>query len=159
MNESYVTFQGWVGNEVALREVGDVPVATFRVGSTPRRYSRAANGWADGETTWYTVNAWRALARNCADSLHRGEPVTVHGRLTTQIWKDDDGKEQVTWVVEAMAVGHDLNRGTAAFLKAAPLRDREEGDDTELRRLNAELGTTGPQVTSDGTEVAREPAA
>jgi single-strand DNA-binding protein len=159
MNESLLTFQGWVGNEVAVREVGDASVATFRVGSTPRRYNRAANGWADGETTWYTVNAWRALARNCAESLRRGDPVTVQGRLTTQVWKDEDGKDQVTWVVEAVAVGHDLNRGTSVFLRTAPARDRDEGDDSELRRLNAELGTTGPQLSSDGPTMDKEPAA
>jgi single-strand DNA-binding protein len=159
MNESYVTFQGWIGNDVAVRDVGDSQVATFRVGSTPRRYNRSANGWADLETTWYTVNAWRALGRNCAESLHRGEPVTVTGKLVSQSWTDDEGKPQVTWVVEAIAVGHDLNRGTTAFLRTAPVRERDDVDDADLRRHNGELGTTGPQVTSDGVPVSEEPAA
>ena len=40
MNETYVTFMGWLGSDVETREVGDATVATFRVGSTPRRYNR-----------------------------------------------------------------------------------------------------------------------
>lgn len=158
MNDSYITFQGWLGNDVALREVNDTPVATFRVASTPRRYNRQQNGWADGETTWYTVNAWRTLARNCATSLKAREAVTVTGRLSAQTWIDADGKEQMTWVVEAIAVGHDLNRGTSAFLKNPPVSDRDEAANAELRALNGSLGTSGPRVTSDGQEVA-EPAA
>src|SRR3954453_6368630 len=54
MNESYVTVQGWVGNEVDLRDVGDTQVASFRVGSTPR-YNKGG-AWVDGQTSWYTVN-------------------------------------------------------------------------------------------------------
>ena len=36
MNDSYVTLQGWVGNEVETREAGGANCATFRVGCTPR---------------------------------------------------------------------------------------------------------------------------
>jgi single-strand DNA-binding protein len=158
MYDTHVTFQGWIGNDIALRDVNGAPVATFRVGSTPRRYNRNVNGWADGDTTWYTVNAWRTLARNCATSLRAGEAVTVHGKLSAQTWKDADGKDQVTWVVDALSVGHDLNRGTSAFVKNPPVGEREDGDDSELRAHNAALGTTGPRVTSDGEQVA-EPAA
>ena len=41
MNETYVTLSGWLGGDVTLREAGGVPVATFRVASTPRRYQSA----------------------------------------------------------------------------------------------------------------------
>ena len=36
MNETFVTFQGWVGNEVVHRETPQGNVANLRVGSTPR---------------------------------------------------------------------------------------------------------------------------
>ena len=35
MNESYVTLQGWVGNDVDVRDVGDTQCASFRLGCTP----------------------------------------------------------------------------------------------------------------------------
>ena len=79
----------------------------------------------------------------------------VHGRLTTQVWKDQDGHERTTLVVEAVTAGHDLSRGTGVFTKAAR---PAEADDADLREHNASLGTGGPQVSSvDGQEV--EPAA
>ena len=158
MNETYVTFQGWLGNDPAQREVGGVPVATFRVGSTPRRFNRASNGWVDGETTWFTVNAWRSLGRNCMASLKQGDAVTVHGRLGAQSWTDDEEKEHLTYVVEGISVGHDLNKGTSAFVKYQQPAD-QAADDSDLRALNAELGGTGPQVSSDGVPVEKEPAA
>jgi single-strand DNA-binding protein len=151
MNETYVTVQGWLGNDVELRQAGETPVATFRVASTPRYWSRRDRGWTDGDTTWFTVNAWRSLGEHCAASLRRADPVVVHGRLTTQVWKDQDDRERVTLVVEAVSVGHDLSRGTSAFTRAAR---PAESDDADLREHNAALGSGGPQVSSiDGEEV------
>ena len=152
MNETYVTVQGWLGNDVETRQAGEAPVATFRVASTPRYWSRRDRAWTDGDTTWFTVNAWRALGEHCASSLRRADPVVVHGRLTSQVWKDQDGHERVTLVIEAVSVGHDLSRGTSAFTKQVR---QAEPDDAELREHNAALGNAGPQVSSiDGEAVA-----
>jgi len=61
MNEAFVTFQGWVGNEVVHRETPQGNVANLRVGSTPR--IRRRNGeWVDGQTSWFSVTCWRGLA-------------------------------------------------------------------------------------------------
>jgi single-strand DNA-binding protein len=124
MNETFVTLSGWLGGDVTLREAGGVPVARFRVASTPRRYQRKTETWEDGDTQWYSVNAWRALARNCDDSLRRGDPVVVHGKLSAHVWTNKSGLEVTTFEVEAAFIGHDLNRGTSAFrrrkLAAAP---------------------------------------
>jgi len=118
MNETYVTFQGWLGSDVSERQVGEAVVATFRVASTPRRWSRRDRTWADGDTTWYTVNAWRGLGEHCIASLRRSDPVVVTGRLTTQVWRDNDGSERLSLLVEAVSVGHDLAKGTSTFTKA-----------------------------------------
>ncbi len=44
MNEAFVTFQGWVGNDVVHRETAQGNVANFRVGSTPRSAGATATG-------------------------------------------------------------------------------------------------------------------
>lgn len=118
LNETVVTLQGWVGGEVVLRQAGDSLVAGFRVGCTPRRYHRRSETWVDGETQWFTVNAWRALGEHCAASLERGDPVVVHGRLAARTWTSKEGVETTTYEVEAALVGHDLARGTTIFTKA-----------------------------------------
>lgn len=117
MNETTVTLQGWLGTDVVVRQAGDAVVATFRVGCTPRRYQRKTDSWVDGDTQWYTVNAWRGLAENCDRSLRRGDPVVVHGRLNAQTWSNSAGVEVTSFEVDAMLVGHDLSRGFSAFTK------------------------------------------
>lgn len=116
-NETFVTLQGWLGSDVTTRTVGETTVASFRVGCTPRRFSRRTNEWYDGETQWYTVNAWRALGDNCRRSLKRSDPVIVHGRLNSNTWQNRDGQPVTTMEVEATLVGHDLTRGQSYFNK------------------------------------------
>ena len=91
MNEPYVTLQGWVGNEVVHRETKEGAVANFRVGSTPR-FRRRSGEWADGPTSWFSVACWRGLADNVRDSIRKGDPVVVHGRLRPDVWKREDGE-------------------------------------------------------------------
>jgi len=119
LNESLVTLQGWLGSDVTVRQAGESTVATFRLGCTPRRYSKKTESWVDGETQWYSVNAWRALADHCAGSLRRGDPVVVFGRLDVEIWTNKAGIEVSSLSVDARFVGHDLNRGTSQFTKSA----------------------------------------
>lgn len=150
-NETQVTFQGWIGTEVTERLVGDATVASFRVGSTPRRWSKEHNGFIDNETNWYTVNAWRGLGRNCLSSLKKGDPVTVHGKLRSQLYVEGERKTQ-SYIVEAFSVGHDLSWGTTLFSRTTSSRG-PAADDTELRALNAELGAEEPQISSDGRSI------
>ena len=117
MNETSITLQGWLGGDVTVRRAGDVPVASFRVACTPRRYSRRTGSWEDSPTQWYSVSAWRGLADNCADSLRRGDPVVVHGRLNASVWVNAQGAEVTTFEVDATMVGHDLSRGTSRFTR------------------------------------------
>ena len=112
-----VTVQGWLGNDVTTRAVGDAQVASFRVATTPRRYHRQTETWVDGTTQWYAVTAWRALADNCRQSLRRGDPVVVQGRLTVSTWTARNGEQQSSLEIEAVHVGHDLTRGTSHFTR------------------------------------------
>jgi single-strand DNA-binding protein len=152
MNEAFVTFQGWVGNEVVHRETPQGNVANLRVGSTPRIRKRSGD-WVDGPTSWFSVTCWRALADHVRDSVRKGEPVLVHGRLRADVWEREDGQSSVTYVVEATYLGHDLTRGTAVFVKAArPDRDGEEETDQAMKELLHEPGVELPQLDSLGRQ-------
>ena len=130
MFETTVTLQGWLGGNVTTRVAGDTVVASFRVACTPRRFQRSTGTWVDGATQWYTVTAWRALAENCQQSLRRGDPVVVHGRLTVTSWAGRDGVEQSTLEIEATHVGHDLGRGTSRFTRTPKQEPREPASQT-----------------------------
>ena len=82
-----------------------------------------------GTCSIYTVTAWRALADNCARSLRRGDPVVVHGRLSAQTWTSSAGIEVTSFEVDAIFVGHDLNRGVGQFTRTArpPAEDAVAG--------------------------------
>jgi single-strand DNA-binding protein len=152
MNESYVTLQGWVGNDVDVRDVGDTQCASFRVGSTPR-YNRGGV-WSDGETCWFTVNCWRSLGRNVADSVRKGDAVIVHGRVKVDVWEREDQPPSVSWIVDATFVGHDLTKGTSVFVKATRAAVAETVPDEALRAQLHGYEARGPQLNAEGDEVA-----
>jgi len=150
MNEATVTLQGWVGNDVVHRETTSGAVANFRIGSTPRVRKRSGE-WVDGQTSWFSVSCWRGLADNVRDSVRKGEPVIVHGRLRTDVWEREDGQSSTTYVVEAIYVGHDLTRGTASFSRSVrPDRTDEDDTDATLKQLLHDRGEELPQLDSQG---------
>ncbi|MFJ4501276.1 single-stranded DNA-binding protein [Streptomyces sp. NPDC088864] len=117
MNETLVTLVGNAATAVEFRETATGGMARFRFAVTPRRWDRAKEAWADGHTSFYTVWAWRTLAANLAGSVSVGEPLVVHGRLKVRE-EEVDGQRRTFVDIEAVAVGHDLTRGTAAFRRA-----------------------------------------
>ena len=118
MFDCTITVRGWLGGDVDLRRAGDVPVASFRLACTPRRFNRRTETWSDGATQWYTVTCWRSLADNVAHSLRRGDPVVVQGRLDMRKYVNSQGIEVEAMEIDATAVGHDLARGTSQFTRS-----------------------------------------
>ncbi|MCX2179923.1 single-stranded DNA-binding protein [Streptomyces sp. SKN60] len=117
MNETTVTLVGNVATNVEYRETVSGGVARFRFAVTARRWDRERAAWTDGATSFYTVSAWRSLGANLAASVSVGEPLVVHGRLKVRE-EELDGRRKTFVDVDAVAVGHDLTRGTAAFRRA-----------------------------------------
>lgn len=112
-----------VGN-VATRpvylETAAGPAARFRLAVTARYWDREKNLWKDGHTNFFTVWANRQLATNVVASVDVGQPVVVQGRLKVRS-EVREGQQQ-GWAsadIDAMAIGHDLSRGTAAFVRSA----------------------------------------
>ena len=130
--EAQVHIAGYAGTEVEVR--GNGTVSAFRLACTPR--IRTKSGWGDGNTTWIEVACFRTLAEHVAQSVRKGDPVLVVGKLRTNAW-EKDGQTHERLVVEADTVGHDLNRGTAVFRRRPRLtspdsREAEEPPDEEL---------------------------
>ena len=73
-----VTIRGFAATRPELRALpSGVPVASFRVASTPRWFDAASGTWQQGRTNWYTVTAFRRLAKNIAASIDKGHPVLL----------------------------------------------------------------------------------
>lgn len=61
-----------------------LPITSFRLASSQRRFDRNQNKWIDGETNWFTVTAFRQLAINSAGSINKGDRLVVAGKLRVQ---------------------------------------------------------------------------
>ena len=151
MNDTFVTLHGWVGSEVTFRDPQGVSVANLRVATTPRL--KRDGRWVDGETTWYSVTAWRQLADNVRDSIRKGDAVIVHGRLRTDTWERADGQKSTTLCIEASMVGHDLARGTSSFQRAVRAERPESDVDAQVDALNREEPTDLEGFDSFGNPV------
>jgi single-strand DNA-binding protein len=101
-----------------------LPITSFRLASSQRRFDRNQNKWIDGETNWFTVTGFRQLAINSSTSVSKGERIVVIGKLRVRDW--DNGERAGTSVeIEAESIGHDLSWGSAKFTRTVLVRDPE----------------------------------
>jgi single-strand DNA-binding protein len=121
MFDTYVTIVGNVLTPPEWRRTqSNTLVANFKVASTARRLDRESGQWVDGNSLRVRVNCWRKLAEGVASSVGVGDPVVVFGRMYTRDWTDEAGNHRTLYEMEAVAVGHDLSRGRARFLRNRP---------------------------------------
>lgn len=118
-NDVDVTVAGWVGNDPRHYpgQDGQVPYTQLRLARTRRSFDREHNAYVDAGTDWFTVKVFRDVATNVSESLRRGEPVVVHGRLHLDEWTSADGQERTTATIVATAIGHNLALGTSRFVR------------------------------------------
>ena len=94
-----------------------LPITSFRLASTQRRFDRSRNLWVDNGTNWYTVTSFRQLAMNTNSSIKKGERVIVTGRLRIRDWTAGE-KVGTSIEIDADSIGHDLTWGTASFTRS-----------------------------------------
>jgi single-strand DNA-binding protein len=105
-----------------------LPITSFRLASSQRRFDRAQNKWIDGETNWFTVTGFRQLAINASTSVSKGDRIVVAGKLRVRDW--DNGERAGTSVeIEADSIGHDLSWGSAKFTRTVLVRESEAAAD------------------------------
>jgi single-strand DNA-binding protein len=95
--------------------------------STARRYDNRAQEFVDAGTFWVDVECWNDLSGNVSGSVSKGDPLIVHGTLTTHSWDSDNGRRS-TPRIRAFAVGPNLARGTAEFRRSRSARPGEPAD-------------------------------
>lgn len=117
MNDTYVTLVGNAVEDPVRRPMKDGDhFTTFRFASTPWRWDADRREYVDGPTLYATVCAFRGLRAGVEDSVRKGQPLVVHGRLRVKPWSSGE-KSGTNVEVEALTVGHDLARGSASFTR------------------------------------------
>ena len=120
-------------------------VVKFRV-AVNRRYQDNTGQWKDGETSYFTVNGWRSLAENVAESLTRGTRVVVAGRLQMRSWETQEGDKRTVVEIEADEIAPSLRWATAKIEKQG--RAGGQGDWAANTPVAVGAGSSAPQEDS-----------
>lgn len=129
--ETVITVIGNLVDDPELRfTASGVPVAKFRVASTPRAFNKTTNQWEDGESLFLTCSVWRQAAEHVAESLSRGTRVIVQGRLKQRSYEDREGVKRTVYELDVDEVGASLRNATAKVTKAVSGGGQASGNQT-----------------------------
>lgn len=103
-------------------------VGSFRVVASNRKQN-AQGEWEDDKTLWLGVTCFKQLAENCAESLRKGDLVSVTGKLQTDEWETDNGEKRSRTVLIADAVSVSLRFRTILHGEGRAERTREPDPD------------------------------
>lgn len=92
-------------------------VANFTIAEDIRG-KNASGQWETTGTTFWRCAAWRDLAENVANSLHRGEAVLAFGQVKQRDYTTKEGEKRSAFEVDLDAIGPDLRWQTATVAKA-----------------------------------------
>ncbi len=150
---STVTLFGNVVSDVVLRSTSGGAVAGFRMAVTESWWDKRAERWAE-RVAYLQVSAWRQLGEHVADSLAKGQPVIVVGKLRQREYDDRDGVHRSVIEIDADAVGHDLTRGRASFVRRP--RGPQTSEIAALEQAFAEPAAARlePDTTPKGSSAA-----
>jgi single-strand DNA-binding protein len=160
MNEIYTTVQGRVVATPESRITrGGVPFTAFRLASTVRRPNPQTREYEDGPTNFFSVTAFRTLGANVGNSLKKGDPVVVYGRMRVNQWMRSDNIPATSVEIDAYSVGHDLTWGTTELVRVsrAQVDQTDRLADDAVQRAHAELeGQLDPSDADTDVYVMRE---
>ncbi len=111
-----ITFTGNATDDASLRFTpSGAAVANVTIAVTPR--VKNGDQWEDGDPAFYRVAAWRDMAENVAESVKRGNRVTVVGKLKPREF-EHNGEKRISLDVDADSIALDLRWATAQAVKA-----------------------------------------
>jgi single-strand DNA-binding protein len=117
MNDTMITIVGNVVDTPRRRRTKNGhDVTNFRIASTSRRFDREQEKFVDNSTLYVNVTCWRQFAVNVDESIKKGQPVVVYGRYYMREYKVEE-QLRSSYELEAVAIGHDLARGTSQFTR------------------------------------------
>lgn len=159
MNEIYTTVQGRVVADPESRTTrGGVPFTAFRMASTVRRPNPQTREYEDGPTNFFNVTAFRTLGANVGNSLKKGDPVVVYGRMRINQWMRRDDTPATSVEIDAYTVGHDLTWGTTSLVKVsrAQVDHTDRMSDDVVQAVHAAFEAEPGDAQTDPYEVTTE---
>jgi single-strand DNA-binding protein len=155
MNEIQVTIRGNITSEPRQVRFDDGNIVTsFRVASNARRYDGQTRQWVNAGTTFVNVNCRRGMAVNVANSLSKGQPVLVTGKLRERAW-EKDGRSGRSLEIEADGLGHDLAWGTSEFTRVVRVETLQSNAERQAEEMAYRLSQDDGELDDelDGAEL------
>mgnify|MGYP006330574667 CR=1 FL=1 len=100
-NINRIELQGRVGT-IRTNIVGSTKVANFSL-ATDYLY-KGRDGMAISETTWHNVVAWANKDMPDLDTINKGTPLNVTGRIRTNKYTSADGTEKFFYEILAYRI-------------------------------------------------------
>jgi single-strand DNA-binding protein len=137
VSDNQVTLAGNLTDDPELRFTPNgAAVANFRLAVDQRVWD--ADGWRDGEASYFRVNVWRDQAEHVSRSLHKGARCVVVGRLKSRSWETPEGQRRSAVEVDAEEVGMSLR-----FAPVAPPPAQTTIPTPEPAKAKAKAGGNG----------------
>ncbi|MBC3190700.1 single-stranded DNA-binding protein [Pseudonocardia sp. C8] len=155
MSVNQITITGNVTRKPTLRySPNGYAVTDLFVAVNFRRRDHNSNEWRDVSTTYYTVVCWRNLAEHVAQSLDKGHPVVVVGRLYVDEWTDRDGMLRKSPKIDPTSVAFDLRYASVL----APVRLPVAAPERDTGAMRAEDPATERPQADDDAPFGGEPS-
>lgn len=103
------------------------PVLNFTLAVNHRRKNQQSGQWEESGTTFIQTAVWGDYALTAAETLAKGQMVTVTGRLETQRWTDQQGQERDSLRMNADEVAANLRFQHAKVAKAPKPGEQQGG--------------------------------
>lgn len=104
LNQATITVPGRLTRDPELRftKTG-LQVANFDIAYTERTKDKQTQQWADGKPEYFRITLWGHDAEAAADTLRKGDRVTITGGFRMIYWTDDNGQEHSRLGIEPVA--------------------------------------------------------
>lgn len=115
MNGNTITVVGNLTKDPTIKYLSTgKAVAEFSIACNHGWWDREAQVWVDGDTSYFKVECWETMAENVVESLRRGDPVIVIGRLSRRTYVHEEVTKE-SWEIKADTIGADLRKRAASL--------------------------------------------
>lgn len=125
MSKASITIEGFVANDLEMKDVNGHRVVKVSVPHTPRKLNKQTNQWEDaGETAWFSASFWDEQADAILGAVAKRQLVTVTGQPTPRGYQKQDGTIAVDTELKFATLGviprADTSRQVSQSAPAAP---------------------------------------
>ncbi len=106
MSKATATVEGFVANELEVRDVNGHRVVKVSVPHTPRKLDKQTNQWVDaGDTAWFTASFWDDAVDPVVYAVNKGALVTITGQPAPRGYTKQDGTIAVETELKFATIG------------------------------------------------------